>query len=651
MKTIEQKFRKLTEVEHVLARPGRYIGSIKSHTENQWVPNEETKKMEMREITYSPGFLKLFDEVITNSADHSRTKEGKNLDVIRVEVDQVSGEISVYDNGGIPVQKHPDYDQWVPEMIFELRAGSNFDDDDNADLAGQNGEGAALTCIFSEKFTVETCDGKKKLKMTFSDNSQTRPEPKITSAEGSKGFTKITYKPELHRLDMTEINADAAAMLYARTLEIAATNTHLKVYFNGTRIMTHTFKDYVEMFAEPEEVIVFDDTEFFKVAVLKSDVGFQHTSFVSCTHTKIGGTHVSYVVNQIVDQVREFIKKKHKIEIKPADVRNHLHLFIDTRIINPRYSSQTKDELITEPSAFGRAWSCPDKFIQKLVKTPIIQSILDWAAAKEQAALMADLRKANKDQSKADPRKIGKFSDASERKERLKCVLFLAEGDSAAKSIQGGRGKNPFIASFPLKGKPLNVRDKDVGRVLGLKKDDKKTEPNEIQKILTIIGLQIGVPVKSLSELRFGALAMATDADVDGFHICGLLMNIFDHFWPELFDLGFVNILRTPVIVVQLKDKTQIEFFTERDFAEWEAGDGSSVKGWNKNYYKGLSKWKTPQFANFLNNLDRYMFRINVNGPEDKDAIDLAFNGQRADDRKVWLETPPEDFENFIVHA
>ena len=670
-KTIEQKFKKLSEVEHVLARPGRYIGSIAAHTAVEWVPVlDNPKKMQKKEVTYSPGFLKIFDEVITNSADHSRTAEGKHLDIIRVEVDQAKGEISVYDNGGIPVVKHSEYGQWVPEMIFELRAGSNFNDDDQADLAGQNGEGAALTCIFSEYFTVETCDGKNRFKMTFTDNSQTRPEPKITAVD-SKGYTRITYKPEFERLGMEEIDEDNFLMLYARTLEIAATNTHLKVYFNGTRIVTQSFRDYIEMFAPtPESDIIFDSTPYFKVGVMESQEGFQHTSFVSCTHTKVGGTHVTYVVNQIVDSVREYIKKKHKLEIKPADVRNHMHLFIDCRIINPRYSSQTKDDLITEVSAYSgkgsinggakpepRTWTVPDKFIQKLLKTSIVQSILDWVKAKEEAELAKELRKAGKEQKAYDPRKVDKFSDAMERIQRHKCVLFIAEGDSASKSIQGGRGKNPYIGSFPLKGKPLNVREKEIARILGLdrKKEmeakGKKAEPNEIQKLLTIIGLEIGRPVKSLAELRFGKLAITTDADVDGFHISGLLINLIHHFWPELMKMGFVHIFRTPIVVVTLKDKSKLEFFTEKEFHEWEEKPGKKLNGWTKAYYKGLAKWDTDEFAEFLSNTDKYLFKVTMENAEDDDAIDLAFNGQRADDRKEWLETPADNFDDFIVEA
>jgi DNA topoisomerase-2 len=653
-KSIEEKYKKLNEVEHVLLRPGRYIGSVKPHTAEEWLPNAD-KRMARQETTYNPGFLKLFDEVISNSADHSKSAEGRHLDTIRVDVDQVKGEITVFDNGGIPVVKHPDYDQYIPEMIFELRAGSNFDDDDDATLTGQNGEGAALTCIFSKKFRVETSDGKKRFLMTFGSNSQERPPAKIETAKDSKGFTRITYLPDFEKLGMGGIDDGSYAMLHSRVVEVAATNTHLKVYWNGERVVTRSFKDYIEMYVGKDGEYAYDETDSFKVGIAKSEDGFQHTSFVNTSKTKIGGTHIHYIINQIVDGLRSHIEKKAKIQVKPADIRNHLHLFVDATIVNPRYSSQTKDELITEPSAYGRTWSCPDKLIQKLLKTSIIQSVLDWVEAKKLAEEMKTLKAAGKELGKADPRKVEKFSDAAERHQRIKCILFLSEGDSASKSIQGGRGDNPYIGSFPLKGKPANVREKDPLKVLGLDKEKKdkngKIEPNEIQKILTVIGLKIGTPVKSLDELRFGKVAFASDADVDGFHICGLLMNMFDRFWPELFDLGFVHILRTPVIMVTLKDKSTLEFFTERDYKAWEAKDGQKVKGWSMKYYKGLSTWSTKQFSLFLGNLEKYLFRIDMVNNEDKEAIDLAFNSQRADDRKVWLETGAADFDDFIVRA
>ena len=646
-KTIEQTYQVLDEIDHVRRRCGMYAGSTTIETTPQWVYNTETKKMENREISVIPAFIKIFSEILDNAIDESR-RAPDVMESIRVELHE-DGSISVTDNGrGIPVEVHAQTGKYIAETVFSnLRAGSNFNDEDDQQLIGTNGVGSTLTNILSSSFKIESADGKNLFRQEFTKGMRERGEPKVKPHD--KHYTKITFTPDYEFFKLDGLNEDHKLRIIKKVVDAAATNPSVKFYVNGERIMTRNFDDYIAMYTDE---YVYDSTTDWKVGVSKSD-GFEQISFVNSVETYQGGEHVKYAINQIVDELRVIIKKKHKVDVSPGDIRGHMRIYISANVNRPRFSSQTKENMISPPSSWKTSWTVPDKFIQKLLKSQIIQSILDWVQAKEQAALMADLRKANKEQGKADPRRIEKFSDATERIERQKCVLFLAEGDSAAKSIQGGRGKNPYIASFPLKGKLLNVRDKDVAQVLGLnKKDDKKkSEPNEIQKILTIIGLQIGVPVKSLNELRFGALALATDADVDGFHICGLLMNVIDKFWPELFDLGFIHILRTPVIVVTMKDKTQIEFFTERDFTRWEATEGAKINGWSKDYYKGLSKWKTPQFAHFLENLDRYMFRINLEGEEDKDAIDLAFNSARADDRKTWLETPADDFEKFIVSA
>lgn len=650
-KTIEQKYTKLSEVQHCLLRPGRYIGSITPHTSEEYIPDVKSAnqvKMVRRELTYNPGFLKLFDEVISNSSDHSKRPEGKGLDTIRVEIDQEKGEISILDNGGIPVIKHKEYNQWIPEMIFELRAGSNFDDDDQAMLTGQNGEGAALTNIFSRKFVVETCDGKNKFKMVFEDNSQDRKPAKVVPADGAKGFTRITYYPDFEKLGLKGITDDDLAMILARVYQVAAVNTHLKVYFNGVRVMTRSFKDYIEMFVGDGDY-AYDETEHWKVGIAASDDGFQHVSFVNGTHTKTGGTHILYAGMQIWEAIRTHIKKKHKIDIKPSELRQHMTLFVDAQIVNPRYSSQTKEDLMTEIKDYKTSWEVPEKMINKIVKSSIIQSILDWASAKALQEQMKDLRKLNKDVDKANPKRVDKFNDATEKHDRTKCVLFLAEGDSAAKSLFASATDRQYIGTFPLKGKPLNVREKEIARVLGLdKRKEGKTEPNEIQKILTVIGLQIGVRVNSLKDLRFGKVAFATDADVDGAHIAGLLMNLFDHFWPELFELGFIHILRTPVVKVFVKEKIVHEFFTEREFKAWASTDGNKLRGWSHRYFKGLGTTKTKDFKPYMENLDTYLFKITMEDADDKNSLDLAFNGQRADDRKVWLETPADNFEDFI---
>lgn len=677
VKNIADKYKKLDEVQHVLLRPGRYIGSITTLDAEDFVYDPEMKKMVKRKVSYHPGFQKLFDEVISNSADFSKTVEGKHVDTIRVEVDREKLRLSVMDNGGIPVVIHPEHQQYIPEMIFELRAGSNFDDSEDSTGTGQNGEGAGLTNIFSTKFTVETCDAsrpevpakdKQTFKMIFEGNSQVRHKPEVKPAGKEKGFTKITWEPDFAALKMKpQIDDDNFAMLLNRTVQIAATNTHLKVYFNGERILpvpNCQFKDFVELFGVDEDFeYAYDVSQDgkFKVGVSASSAGeFEQVSFVNTTHTKSAtGTHVLYIGMQIWTAIREHIKKKYKHDVPPAQLRQHLRLYIDATIVNPRYSSQTKDELITEPKDYKATYVPSDRFIKKILNSSMIQDIVDAAEAKAKAEEMKKLREKQKEMGKADYRRVEKFTDAHEKKLREKCILFLSEGDSASKAIQSGRtaaGMAQWIGSFPLKGKPLNVREKEVTRILGIKpkKDDdgKKPKPTVIQNILTLLGLRIGEKVTSIDQLNFGKVAFTTDADVDGAHISGLLMNLFDKFWPELFDLGVVNIFRTPVVKVfqgqGAKRKVIAEFFTEREFHEWENSEGKTVRGWDHKYYKGLGTSTGPEFQHYFENIEEYLFRVDVEDEVDRDAIDLAFNSSRADDRKVWLETNAANFDDFV---
>jgi DNA topoisomerase-2 len=157
-KKIEDKYKILSQVEHILHRPQTYVGSNKPNTDVKYIIIDE--KVEQREITYIPSFIKIFDEVITNSVDeHQRNKKLNKIDVT---VDVENNIISIKDNGGIPVELHKEYKQYVPEVIFgNLMSGSNYDDSDERTVAGLNGLGAKLTNVFSTEFEVVTCDGKK----------------------------------------------------------------------------------------------------------------------------------------------------------------------------------------------------------------------------------------------------------------------------------------------------------------------------------------------------------------------------------------------------------------------------------------------------------------------------------------------------------
>lgn len=496
-KQIAQTYQVLDEIEHIRKRTGMYAGSTSLQTTKEWVYNVATKKMEQRDITVIPAFIKIFSEILDNAIDEHR-RAPSVLDTIRVELHD-DDSISVTDNGrGIPVEIHPQTGKYVAETVFSnLRAGSNFNDDEDQQLIGTNGVGSTLTNVLSTSFKIESADGKKLFRQEFTEGMRKRSEPKVK--EHDKHYTRITFTPDYAFFKLKSLDEDHKLRIIKKVVDAAATNPKVKFYINGDRVMTRGFDDYIAMY---DEEYVYDETEDWKVGVTKSD-GFEQISFVNSVETYQGGTHVTYAINQVVDAVRAHIEKKHKVKVSPGDVRGHMRIYISANVNRPRFSSQTKENMISPPSEWKTSWTVPEKFVAKLVKSDIIKAILDWVAAKEQAQIMADLRKVNKDTERVNFRRIDKFADAQERVQRHKCILFLAEGDSAAKSLFAARGKNPYIGTFPLKGKPLNVREKDIARVLGLdkkkerEKEGKKTEPNEIQKILTLIGLKIGEPVET----------------------------------------------------------------------------------------------------------------------------------------------------------
>jgi DNA topoisomerase-2 len=478
-KTIEQKYRKLDEISHVLLRPGRYLGSITPHTADAWTVTE-SGTMQKRSLTWTPALLKIFDEIISNSVDFSKTEEGKHLDTIKVDLNRITGEITVYDNGGIAVIKHSEYDQYIPEMIFELRSGSNFDDSEDSMATGQNGEGSALTAIFSSEFEVQTADGSNQFIQTRTDNSRKISDPKVKTSD--KHFTKIRFIPDYEKFGLDGLDTDNEARLIKRVYDVAGCNPKLNVYLNGKRIKIASFSDYVKLYTSD---FVHEENDHWHVALAASEDGFNHVSFVNGTETTTGGNHISYIADQITNKLRDFFKKKHKVDVKPGDIRNHMLLFIDAGIIRPRYSSQTKEDLITESKNFGTSIEISDKFIQKVIKSNIVQSVLDWVNAKAAAAEAAELRKKSKDIDKANLRKISKFTDATQKENRDQCMIFIAEGESAASSILSARTGN--IGCYPLKGKPINAMAATTKDLL----DNK-----EFTELMTVTGLKIGEKVK-----------------------------------------------------------------------------------------------------------------------------------------------------------
>ena len=617
-KGIEDKYQKLTDVEHVLLRPFMYIGSISPHTGDQYLFDGE--KVWNEEITYNPGFIKLFDEIISNSVDEHR--RNSKLNEIKVTLNLDTSEISIWDNGGIPVEKHPVHKEWIPEMIFSnLKAGSNFDDTEQRTVAGTNGVGSTLTNIFSKKFVVSTCDGKNRFDQEFTNNMHKRSKASVSPAK--RGFTEITYIPDLERFKMRGIDEKSFQIIFKRCLDVAACNNKLTVKFTkikdgastNSTLKFKTFEEYIKLYTQE---FFYEESKDWKIGFAKSENGFANVSFVNSVHTKDGGTHVEYIVNQLIAQLREMIKKKHKVEVKPSDIRNYMSIFIDCTVINSSFSSQTKEKLITEPKDFATRHEVSDKIAKLVFKSEIVASVLDWVEKKALAQERAELRKLN---STLDKTKIPKLIDAQRKGDRGPCILGIYEGLSALSAVRKFRDTQTQGA-FPLKGKFLNVSEMKSAEII---KND------EAVQLMASLGLKLGEEPKGL---RYGRIYIYTDADPDGNSIAALLINFFNRFWPELFDQGRIYKVMTPLVVAK-KGKESLNFYTNDEFEKWSAKNKANT--WNIEYKKGLAALEDLEYEEIIRNPKTVQIK---NDKEYKDSLNAWFGADSAPRKERILNKP-----------
>lgn len=610
----KKDYKILDEIEHVRMRPGMYIGSITSTVKNEWL--FDTDRMIKTEVNYNPGLLKLFCEILDNSIDEHKRNPTK-LNTIKINVSK-DGEICIWDNGGIPVEIHKETNQYIPTMIFtNLRAGSNFSDEHDQAIIGTNGIGSTLVSILSNSFEITTSDGKKKFNQKILNGLKDIQKEKISKS--SQHFTEIKFIPDYEFFGYESLTSDNLKKIEKRIYDCAGCNPLITFEFNGKKIKFNSFKDYIKLYSDD---FIFDSNDDWNVALSKSETGFEVVSFVNSVETYDGGTHVDYVINPIVIQLREHFKKKYKLELKPSELKQQLQLFVSANINRPKFSSQTKSNMISESKDYKSKWVPSDAFMKKVLKSSIIQTIVEWAEKKAAFEEMKELSKKNKelDKSSGMLKNILKYETATS-KDRSKCELFVAEGDSAKNAILSAR--NPEIHGiFPLKGKPINVRGMKVKDLI---------ENQELSNLMKIIGLQFGKDHK-ISELRYNRLIISTDADQDGHHLCGLIINMFHELWPSLVKDGFLFKLKTPIVRVS-QNKKEIDFFTLEEFHNWQSKQTNS---YSTSYLKGLGSNDTKYFKEYIFKPE-YKVQIKLNDSFDIEALNIAFDKNKSDERKKFI--------------
>ena len=635
MTSSNKKYVKMDPREHVLARPGMYIGSVDIDKTSMWVLNENKTEMMKKEIDYIPGLFKIFDEILVNVLDHIirlKSENGTVKHVKEVSVNISPTSISVYNDGeGVDIYKHEVHGVYIPELVFgNMLTSTNYDDTTERVIGGQNGIGAKACNIYSKSFEIETVDSKRKLlyKQKFSKNMFDKSEPEVTKYT-KYPYTKITFEPDFDKFKIKELSSDMINLYMKRVYDVnSISNGNIKVTLNGEKLKASSFEKYVDMFigskSEHPRVSDVNSHERWKIAATYSDDGFQQVSFVNGISTIRGGKHVEYITNQITKKLSEMINKKKKANVKQQHIKEYLFVFVESTIVNPTFDSQSKETLTTPISKFGSKFDVDDKFIEKLYKTGIVDKAINISSLTE-----------DKNSKKTDGKKrntlrgIAKLDDANwaGTNKSKECTLILTEGDSAKTMAISGLsevGRNKY-GVFPLRGKVMNVKDMTQKRI---------NENEEIANIKKILGLESNKEYNDISELRYGKIMIMTDSDVDGSHIKGLLFNVFQSMWPTLIKYdGFLNSMLTPIVKVK-KGKTVKEFYCLTDYENWKK-ELTNSNGWEIKYYKGLGTSTNKEAKEYFKNMKYVTYKYDTKLSDE--SIDMAFNKKRSDDRKQWI--------------
>jgi DNA gyrase subunit B len=608
VKEVKRKSKKVKEAEieskdqrwHCRNRVTLVFGSNDIEDLDTYIYTNDS--IEFKTVKFHQAKSKAIEEILDNCIDEFYRG---HVSEVNVTLDDDMKTVTISDNGiGFPLEK-------VPAVYTEFRTGSKFKDEEvdakgflNRTL-GQNGLGASATCLTADLFqaTVKHYNSKKTQTYTFEDGAlktrKTRPKP-------FKGASGVSVKVVLAQ-EVYKDNKIDPVLLKKRIVDLAYNNPGLAFKFNGEKFIFK--KGLYELAQRLDEnnahhlgtdAFIYEgvnkkkkkykakyDLTVSVVVDSKSDEREKFISFVNSTPTYDGGFHHDRVrrvfINMIKDKLARAAKKE-KITIVDNDILAGLTFVIGIIMPNPRFESQTKRKLVRDYNLEKSVATFMDKYMPKFFRNN--KEYLDVVVqrGKNRQKFQA-LKDASKLTRKSKKQRVDKLLDANSRKDRSNCTLFICEGDSAIGGLRSARDKL-YQGGIALRGKPMNVTQASIKEVV---------ENQEFSDIMASTGLAIGTPADP-KKMRFSKIVFLADSDVDGGHINTLLTNFFYTFWPELFEMGAIQIAKAPLFEV-ITDKGT--FYAETP-GELEEIKGKSYKVKEIQRNKGLGEMSPEAFKYVL---------------------------------------------------
>lgn len=652
---------RLNPFEHALKRPDTYIGSALTQEGVQWAFDPESQVIVRKKMHYNPGLVRIFVEILSNAIDNRWRSEvqGPVMKRIDIKADTDTGQISVWNDGADistakctfvytdPITQQKIRDELYPAQLYfgYMLAGTNYDDDQKRKTSGRNGMGAKAANVFSKEFTVEHASARGRRKRTFryAENLTIRFPPEEEPFRCKFGYTLVSFKPDYEFFGYHwGMDAPLQSLIEKLACDCAMI-TGLHVTFNGRKISLGSLEKYVALYyprapvlrlAGPEGEAVLVDTA--AEAPEETVPSLPQISFVNGVGTEDGGVHVKAWQDAFVGSfVRYFNARKGKttgqqLKVSARDIYPYLMVFVRCEVENPTFQSQTKTCLASPTPAVTRM---DKKGFERMMKWPFAKRLVEKL---EEKTLRLQSRKES-----AGKRVLAFGSKADDAnwagtRRSAQCTLFITEGQSAKAfatagiaTLPQGHDKN---GAFAIKGKFINATNNSALRL-----GDNK----EVQALARILGLERDRDYsqdEAYRRLRYGTVCFLTDADDDGIHIRGLLINFFASQYPSLWKRTkpFFCSMSTPVNRVQYAGrKKPLYFYCTPDFLAWQAS-APQAKPASVLYIKGLGTMTSAhakrEFAN-----PKTIAYVAEHTPAEMREMKLGFDGLCSGLRKEWI--------------